>query len=290
MGIKNVKLDDLKGEEKYCLSFPLKPELYNGLREKFAGLPFIITNTENEIIFGLDTYQFLISTGVTYTDVLQLDVSYKEALILNYNLKERLTGLNLYEKLVFIKKVIPPAEIPEIYRKTGLDINLNKELVDKLDLLLSTTFRSSLMEETICLKTGLKLCDFKPDDRETLLDLFIKIPFTTSFQLKILEMAEEIIFRDKCSMEEIFKKLNIEQYIDMDLKKPQKRIIDALFKYRNPIYVDSEARWEEEIKSLHMPDNMKVTHYPFFEKKELELKINLQDMDNLKKFIEKIKG
>jgi hypothetical protein len=289
MKIKNVTLDDLKAKEKYCLSFPLRPELYNKLREKFTGLPFIIINMENEIIFGIDYYHFLRSTDVVYADVLQMEISEKEALILNYNLKEKLTGLNLYEKLVFAKKVMPLAETSEIYRKTDLDINLNQELVEKLDLLLSTTFCSSLMEETICLKTGLKLCDFHPDDRETLLDLFAKIPFTTSFQLKILEMAEEILFRDKCSMEEIFEKLNIEQTIDTDMEKPQKRIIDALFKYRNPIYTEIEAKWEEEIKSLHLPDNIKVMHYPFFEKKQLELKINLQDIDELKKFIDKIK-
>jgi hypothetical protein len=325
MKIKNVKLDDLKAEEKYCLSFPLKPELYHDLREKLVGLPFIIVNGENEIIFGLDYYHFLKSTNVVYVDALQMEISEKEALILNYNLKEKLTGLNLYEKLVFIKRwaaptpqdatlpvdksknseivcffneslqginerIMPLAERSEIYQKTCLDINVNQELVEKLDLLLSTTFRRSLVEETICLKTGLKLCDFLPDDRETLLDLFAKIPFTNSFQLKLLEMAEEIIFRDKCSMKDIFEKLNIEQYIVTDMEKPQRQIIDALFKYRNPIYTESESKWEEEIKSLHLPENMKVTHYPFFEKKQLELTINIQDINELKRFIEKIKG
>ena len=290
MEIKNVKLDNLKADEEYCLSFPLKPELYNELRTKFAGLPFIIINRENEIIFGHDCYHFLRSTDVVYVDALQMEISEKEALILNCNLKDRLTGLNLYEKLVFIKRVIPLAERSEIYQKTGLNITLNQELVEKLDLLLSTTFRRSFVEETIGLKTGLKLCDFIPDDRETLLDLFAKIPFTTSHQLKILEMAEEIIFRDKCSMKAIFKALNLGQYIVTDIEKPQKRIIDVLFKYRNPLYTESEAKWEAEIKSLHLPDNMKVTHFPFFEKKQLELKINLQDIDELKRFIEKIKG
>jgi hypothetical protein len=289
MEIKNVKLDDLKAGEKYCLSFPLRPELYNELREKFAGLPLIIINKENEIIFGIDYYHFLRSTDMVYVDALQINISHKDALILNYNLKDSLTGLNLYEKLVFIKRVIPLAESSEIYRKTGLDINVNQELVEKLDLLLSTTFRRSFVEETICLKTGLKLCDFLPDDQETLLDLFAKIPFTTSFQQKILEMAEEIIFRDKCSMNEIFEKLNIEQYIDTDMEKPQRQIIDALFKHRNPIYTESEAKWEEEIKSLHLPDNMKVTHFPFFEKRNLELTIQLQDLEALKTFIDKIK-
>jgi hypothetical protein len=289
MEIKNVKLNDLKAEEKYCLSFPLKPGLYNNLREKLAGLPFIIVNMENEIIFGIDYYHFLRSTDMAYVDALQMDIAPKDALILSYNLKDSLTRINIYEKLVFIKRVMPLAGTSEIYRKTVLDINLNQELIEKLDLLLSTTFRRSFVEETIGLKTGLKLCDFLPDDRETLLDLFAKTPFTTSHQLKILEMAEEIIFRDKCSMKDIFEKLNIEQYIDTDMEKPQSRIIDALFKYRNPIYTESESKWEEEIKSLHLPENMKVTHYPFFEKRNIELTIQLQDIEELKTFIDKIK-
>jgi hypothetical protein len=287
MNIKNVKLTDLKPVDKFLLSFPLRPELYHELSEKFAHLPLIIVNNEHEIVFGIDYYRLLESRMTTETSVLQIGISEKDALILNYNLKEKFTGLNLYEKLVFIKKVMPLAGEAEVYRKTNLDITINQELLGKLDLMLSTAFRDALVNGQISLKSGLRLCDFPPGDSDLLLELFGRGPFSSSHQLKILEMTEEILFRDKCALEDIFEKLGIWQYMEME--KPQKRIIDELFKYRYPVYTEAEEKWQEEIKNLRLPDKMKVVHYPFFEKKQMELTIQLQDTEALKKLLEKLK-
>jgi hypothetical protein len=74
----------------------------------------------------------------------------------------------------------------------------------------------------------------------------------------------------------------------MELERPQKEIIEALFKYRFPIYVEAEAQWQKEIKALNLPGNIKVTHYPFFEKKQMEITIQVPDAVELKKLIEKI--
>ena len=288
MEIKCVKMKDLNIEEMYNLSFPLKPELYNELREKFAPLPFIIINNARKIVFGIDYYHFLNSQNVVYVDVLQIDTSDKEALFLNFNLKEKMTGVNLFEKLVFLKRISRLAETAEIYRKTNLEINVNSELMEKFDLMLCNDFQVCLVEERIVLKTALKLCDFLPEDREVLLELFSRVSFSSSFQLRILEMTEEILFRDKCLLSEVFNKLAVERY--MELEKPQKQIIDALFKFRNPIYLESESRWEEDIKRLNFPGNLKVTHFPFFEKKQLEVKLHLKDAEELKGLIKKLKS
>jgi hypothetical protein len=289
MEIRDIKLEEIRAADKFLLSFPLKPGLYSELREKLAGLPFLIINNANEIIFGADYYHFLVSHGVEYAEALQMDIPDKEALFLNYNLKAKLTGLNLYEKLVFIKKLSqlePPIEAREIYAQTGLDISLDNELMAKLDLLLSTTFRDCLVEESIGLKTALLICRLAPGDREVLLELFAGIPFSSSHQLKILEMVEEILFRDKCSLADIFEKLQIVRYLEME--KPQKLIIDALFMYRNPAYMEAEARWEEEMKGLNLPGNIRVTHYPFFEKKEVEVTIRLADAAAFKELLKKL--
>jgi len=288
MNIKNVKLADLKPVEKFLLSFPLRPELYVELREKLDHLPLIIVNQENEIVFGIDYYRWLEARRILETTVLQIGIPDKDALILNYNLKEKFTGVNLYEKLAFVKKVIPLAEQSEIYQKTSLDISINPELLEKLDLLLSTAFRDALMNEHISLKSGLKLCDFPPGDSDVLLELFGRVLFSSSHQLKILEMTEEILFKDKCALEDIFEKLGFLKYLDME--KPQKKIIDELFTYRYPTYTEAEEKWQKEIKNLRLPDKMKVTHYPFFEKKQMELTIQLQDAEELKKLIEKLEG
>ena len=180
------------------------------------------------------------------------------------------------------------AEQSEIYQKTGLDITISTELLEKLDLLLSTAFRDALMNEHISLKSGLKLCVFQPEDCDVLLELFGRVSFSTSHQLKILEMTEEILFRDKCALEDIFEKLGIRQYLEME--KPQKKIIDELFKYRYPTYTEAEEKWQKEIKNLRLPDKIKVTHYPFFEKKQMELTIRIQDTEELKKLIEKLES
>ncbi len=288
MDLRNIKLEEILPVDKFLLSFPLKPALYHELNEKLAGLPLIIINNANEVVFGVDYYHFLVSHGAEYADVLQIDIPDKEALFLNYNLKTRLTGLNLYEKLVFIKKISAlesPIEAREVYLQTGLDIHLDGELMEKLDILLSTTFRGCLVEESIGLKTALLICRLAPGDREVLLELFAGIPFSSSHQLKILEMVEEILFRDKCSLAEVFEKLQIGQYLEME--KPQKSIIDALFMYRNPVYMEEEARWEEEMKRLELPGNVKVTHYPFFEKKEVEVTIRLADVGAFKELLDR---
>lgn len=287
MQIKSVKLADLKVVDKFLLSFPLRPELFHELWEKFAQLPLIIVNKENEIVFGIDYYRWLESRMRLETTVFQIDISDKDALILNYNLKEIFTGLNLYEKLVFVKKVMPLADETELYQKIDLDITINNELLAKLDLLLSTAFRDTLVNEYISLKSGLKLCDFPPGDSDVLLELFGRVPFSSSHQLKILEMTEEIVFRDKYPLEGIFEKLGIWQHMEME--KPQKKIIDELFKYRYPTYIEAEEKWQAEIKNLRLPEKMKVMHFPFFEKKQIELTIQFQDVKELKELIKKLK-
>ncbi|MCX6583788.1 MAG: hypothetical protein NT166_26735 [Candidatus Aminicenantes bacterium] len=289
MDLRNIKLEEIRAVDKFLLSFPLKPGLYHELKEKLAGLPVIIINNANEIVFGVDYYHFLISHGAGYAGVLQMDIPDKGALFLNYNLKAKLTGLNLYEKLVVIKKLSqlePPVEAREIYRQIELDIHLDSELMEKLDILLSTTFRGCLVEESIGLKTALLICRLAPGDREVLLELFAGIPFSSSHQLKILEMVEEILFRDKCSLAEVFEKLQIGHRLEME--KPQKSIIDVLFMHRNPAYMEEETRWEEEMKRFDLPGNVKVTHYPFFEKKEVEVTIRLADVGAFKELLEKL--
>jgi hypothetical protein len=122
------------------------------------------------------------------------------------------------------------------------------------------------------------------EDRDILLVFFSKISFTSSHQQKILEIVEEIVFRDKVPLEGIFEKLGI--WSSMEEEKPQKYIIDNLFKYRYPAYIEAEEKWQREIKHLNLPDKMKVIHSPFFEKRQLELTIQLQDVGELKKLIE----
>jgi hypothetical protein len=287
MVIKKIKLIDLRVNDKFLLSFPLRPELYKELKKQFFDFPLIVINKNNEIVSGIDFYHYfkeLEDSGEI--DVLEGDFSDKEAIFLNFNLKNKFCGLNLYEKLIFVKKIIDFAGKSEIYEKTGLDINVNRELLAKLAAVTSSEFKEISIAGKISLKSALKLSDFEQKNRTILIGLFNRVYFSTSQQQKILEMAEEILFRDKSSMAEIFEKLNPGQYFDEE--KPQKKIIDDIFKYRFPIYSKKEQEWQQEIEDLKLPGNIKMSHYPFFEKKQVDLHISLQDPVELKKIISKI--
>jgi hypothetical protein len=280
MKLMNRQLKDLKLEERYLLSYPVRGEVYADLKEQIAAFVFIVVNTADEIIFGVDYYLYLVSQGIEEAEVGHVDIPESEALILNYNLKDKLTGVNLYEKLVFIHKVLPLVQRQDIYNMTQLDININPQLEKHIDVLLGETFKSLLIQERVTLKAALGVCKFEDGDRAVLLDLFSRVSFSSSHQLKILELCEEVLFRDKCGMGDIFQKLGIGELLE--LEKPQKMIIEALFKYRSPIYVQSETQWQEEVKGLNLPNNMHVTHFPFFEKRQLELTIRLDGIEELK--------
>ncbi len=292
------------------LSYPLRPGLYAEFKIKFPGFPMIIVNQSNEIIFGIDFYcsQLAetqnVASPIEYAgeklqqmkqgclddsreiEVLQGDFSDRDGLILGFNLKNRLWGFNLYEKLVFVKRILDHADRAEVYQKTDLDININRELLDKLETIVGEEFKDILIEEKITLKSAVRLCDYSPTDRTELLELFARLPFTSSQQSKILEMTVEILCRDKSSLPEIFNRLDIKKYYDLEM--PQQGIIDEIFKYRFPVYTGKESDWNRELKNLKLPDNIKITHYPFFEKKQLELKILLQNPQDLKKVLRKL--
>lgn len=287
MVIKQVKWSDLRVNDRYVLSFPPRPELYKELTNQFFDFPLLVVNPENEIISGIDFYYYLKSLGNPGgIDVLQGHFNDTEALFLNYNLKNKFCGLNLYEKLIFVKKITPLAGKPEIYKKTNLDVTINRELLDKLDRVTGSEFMKILTGERVALKSALRLCDFGQADRTVLIELFDRVYFSASQQLKILEMTEEIVFRDKCPLQEVFGKLDVERCFEEE--KPQKKIIDAVFKYRFPIYSEKEKEWQQELKDLKLPGNIKISHYPFFEKKQADVHISVPDAGELKKIILKI--
>lgn len=280
MEIKKIKLKDLKVEDLYILSFPIRPEIYNELKIKFPHLPFIIVNKESSVIYGIDSYYFFKSNGFKEVSVLEMDLSKKDALFLNYNLKERFYGINLFEKFIFIKKILNYSEKNEILRRTNIDLDISKELLEKLDLITSNEFKDVLIDNKITFKTIIRLCDFKKEDRKDIIALFNRVSFSYSYQIKILEMLEEILFRDKSSIKEIWEKLQIYKYLN--LEKPQKKIVEEIFKFRYPVYTEKEREWQREVKNIKLGENMKISHYPFFEKRQIELKIFFQNIDEIK--------
>jgi hypothetical protein len=287
MEIKKINLDSLKAEDTYSLSFPVRPEIYPTFARQFPGFPSIIINPEQVIIFGIDAYYFLKSQGETETDVLKIRISLKEGLLLNYNLKENLFGLNQLEKLYFLKKILPHSSPEEIHLRTQMEMAINKELIDNLEALIAKDLKTVLIKNRINLKYALKILKLTGTDRLPVIQLFEKHSFSTSHQLAILTMLEEIIFRDKTSVEDIFNRAGLERLVETH--RPQKKIIRALFSLRFPFYSKAEESWESWVKKLELPRHIQIRHADFFEKKQLDLTLQFSDPKEVERVLNKIK-
>ncbi len=177
--------------------------------------------------------------------------------------------------------------ISEIYKKTNIDISINKDLNNNLKNIIDSKFKDSLILGKINLKTVLELCKWDENDRELMIKFLSKVSFSKSQQLNIIEMLEEIIFKEKSNIDSIYNKLNIENIIDEE--KPQKKIIEKIFSYRFPAYQKESDLWEQGLKKLKLPPNISIAHYPFFEKKDIELKINIQKTEDIEKIVQFLK-
>lgn len=287
MEIKKINLSGLKTEETYCLSYPVRPSNYQTFARQFPGFPAIIMNPDRVIIFGIDAYYFIKSRGEKETIVFETRISMKEGLFLNYNLKENLFGLNRFEKLVFLKKILPLSNPSEIHHRTNLDITVNQELIDNLESLIVEELRTVLINDRLNLKSALKILKFPGPDRVPIIRLLERFPFSTSHQKTLLDMLEEIIFRDKKSIEDIFNLAGIDRLLEME--KPQKEIMKAIFSLRFPTYSKTEESWKTWIKKLRLPRNIQIQHTDFFEKKQLKLTLSFNDPKEVEKVLNKIK-
>lgn len=287
--IRQVNWTDIGPSDRFRLSYPLRPELFQEFRQRFSPLPAMLIDAGQTIVFGWDFVDVLKAgfSGEPEVTVLQGDFTESQALILAFNLRQKLWGFNLYEKLVFIHKALSLMDREEIYRRTALDCPITPGLIDKLPLLLGTGFQAALMVDRLTLKTALRLADFSPADRPCLIDLFYRLPFTASQQLKIVDMIEEIVFRDKLPLADLLQELQIDAAKDRPAA-PDK-IMETIFNRRFPIFQDKEREWQTEIGTLNLPPHLKVSHYPFFEREEILLQAHLPDIKALKSLIEKMK-
>jgi len=286
MVIKTINISDLVINDFFSLSVPVKPESYPNFSRQFPQLPAIIVNKNNHIIFGIDFYYHLKDNSDSVT-ILQLDIPDLEALALNFNLKSKLLSVNLLEKLLFIDKILPLTTVDDLYQRTGLDIPVDENLRAKLPQLLTPEFTELLVSERVSIKTGLKLVDMEFKTRHLLINLFLQLPFTHSQQKQIIELAEDILFRDKCSLAEVFGRLDING--KQKTEKGQKKIISALFQDRYPQYSKREEDWHNQLDQWQLPAPIKVDHFPFFEKEEIVLSIKIKDLQELKETLTTLK-
>jgi hypothetical protein len=283
----NLRLEDLICDDAYDFSFPQDPQRYAAIEEKFPGLPLLIVDKAKRVVWGHDYLRLLLGRGQENAIILEADIAPAAALFLNFNLLNRFFGLNLYEKLLFVKKIFSLCPAAEIQRRADLDFNLNDGFFQHLDELLSDPLRQVLAAGQLALKAALRLLDISAPDRRALLGLFRKVKFSESQQLQVIQLLEETAFREKKSFARILAALGLIDLLGLEM--PQHRIMEALNRSRFPACSRHESEWRQWQKKIAIPGRLTLAHAPFFAKEEIQISLTAKNKLEAEELLKKLK-
>ena len=282
----DLKLEDISRDDIYDFSFPQDPQRYAALEEKFPGLPLLIVDKAKRVVWGHDYLRLLLGRGQENAVILEANIDPATALFLNFNLSNRLFGLNLYEKLLFVKKIFSLCPVAEIRRRADLDFNLNDTLLQRLDALLSDPLRQVLAAGQLALKAAVRLPDIAPPDRLAVLGLFKEVKFSESQQLQVMQFLEETAFREKKSFARILAALGLPHLLRLEM--PQHKIMEALNRRRFPACSRRESEWRQWQKKMTIPGRLLLAHVPFFAKEEIQISLTAKNKLEAEELLRKL--
>jgi hypothetical protein len=287
MKFLDLKLEDISRDDAFDISFPRRQRRQVEVGEKFPCLPLLIVDKEKRLVWGHDHFRLLLERGRKRAVFLETDIAPAAAMFLNYNLSNRLFGLNLYEKLLFVRKISALCPRPEIQRRADLDFTLNDPLFQSLDALLRPSLRPALAAGNLGLRGAVRLTGFSVPDQRALLKLFMKVRFTESHQLQIMQHLEEIAFREKKSLARVLAALRLGKLLESEM--PQQRIVAALNRRRFPAFSRHEDEWRLWLKKKTASGRVALTHVPFFASEEIQIVLTAKNRLEADDLLEKIK-
>lgn len=287
MKMIDLRPSDIAADDVYDITYPPAPGRWLGVAEKFPGLPVMVVDLELRVVCGHDRHLPPGRSGETRFTALQVDLPTAECLLLNYNILERLFGLNLCEKLLFLKKILPLLPDAEIRRRANLGFLLDDELRLHLDMLLTPPFRSCLAAGRLGLRTALKLAAQEERDRLAQLRVFQACGFSESRQWQLVQMVEEIAFRDKKTAAAVLAERGLQQLLHGEM--PQEKVLAALHGLRYPALTRREKEWQAWRRKAEAGGGLALAHAPLFAREEVEVTLTVKNRAAAEKLLQQLK-
>jgi len=284
---RTIVLADVSPDPFFRLSFPLQPGLWSDLARRLPGFPLLIIDQNDRLIFGHDYLLHLRRSAVRTAPALVSAETDEKNLGLAFQLKLKLAGINLFEKLTFICKYMQFASLAKIQQAFPTGIPLNETNGDEILRLLHPRYKALLIAGRIGFRTLLEISRTAPDDRDSLLVFFSQVRFNENQQGKILEMLKEIQVRDCDAYGAILERTSFSTLGQREM--PQKQILDGLSRIRFPAFSQTLDVWRE-MAQKRCGSRCDLTPHPYFEKKEVQLTIRCRDLQEALQIIEKCKN
>ena len=195
----DLKLDNISRDDDFDFSFPRCPQRCAELEKKFPGLPLLIVDRERRIVWGHDYFLLLLEHGRKNAPWFRGRFHPGGGPAVEFQSVQPPVRAQLVRKAALCQENLLYCSHDEIQRRADLDFTLNEALFQRLDVLLDVSLRPVLAAGQLGLKAALRLIDFSPADRQALLTLFLKVKFSESQQLQVMQLLEEIAFREKKS-------------------------------------------------------------------------------------------
>ncbi len=287
MQIVEIQLADIDPDDAYAITYPQHPERYAHVLERFPGIPLLVVDKARRVVCGHDYRLLLLWRGESRVQVLQVELSPHEGLLLNFSILERLFGLNLYEKLLFVKKASLLLPLAEIQRRAKLDFPLDEPLLRRLDLLLSEPFRSCLATGRLGLKTALKLAAEDGADREAQLAVFQACCFSENLQWQVVQILEELAFMKGKPVAILLKSRGLRALLKGEM--PQRKFMEALNAMRYPLLSRMENEWRQWQKEMRGPGVVCLAHAPHFASGEVRVTLAVKDKAAAERLLRQLK-
>lgn len=297
MHYKEIKIQNVNLDKKpFCFSFPeFDQELFDSISS--IGLitpPILLPEKKGNKFLIVSGLKRILACKKLKMKTLPCFILKEE--IQNY---EKFISLNLkinlsHRELSDIEK----ANLFKLLNKSGLSQNkIVEKYMPKLKLeksrkiyedilsLNSLNIRSKkkIIEWQLPLKVSVALARYSKADRDSIIKIVETLMPGINRLKEIMMLLEEIALLKKCSITEITKQclINIIKDSKTGRKERTEKIRQKLKELRYPQMTKLEKRWNECLRNLHLPPEIKITPPLSFEGEKIKLEISFSTKETL---------
>jgi ParB family chromosome partitioning protein len=250
------------------------------------------------IVTGRKRLNVLRSLNIKGTGCLVIPIEFPEIELFHLLLEETqfIRQLTIAEKAIFLQKLTPIASeqqiVKEFMPRLGLapDPMARKQILKLLDLdnpILLGLYRGQVTEAVAPALVSLSV-----EDRSILFEIITSLKLSFSNQKKLLHICRELANREKISVAELLDNSAVQTILHhQDTNPPQKtkKLMIWLAERYKPRFTAAEEDFNHFITAIRLPQNVSVTHTPFFENDAVTLAITFRNRESLQNTWEKIK-
>jgi len=296
-----VQLLELKGENQYRLSFfrNLDP-LIKSLQLTGQTAPVLCRETQKgyQLFSGFLRRDAMLRLGKSSAFALvwkEKDLTEKEAFRFAFFENALTRGLNLAEQAKAVARLresgFSDQEIAcEYFQKAGIGVSVSG--IDLLNLFygISRDWQEYLTEKELSLKQIAWFLNLAEKEQGAL-SFLLQLKPTASQLRQILEMIEEIIKRDRTSIEGLIQSISVESVLkEKNLNANQKleNLLRNLKKLRYPEYEKLSARHKKILLELKISPEIKLEPIDYFEEPKYKLEMILESDTGVSKIFEQM--